>query len=160
MFLFKFKASSAPSDLPFLAQILEDAWLKLRLHTAINREIFISWCMLYTKVTKCIREKMTLYFRRWTIKSHSPRYKKVGVLPIWIVKSNVSSIGPSSERKKKGPMLETLDYTIRIPYSQLHRPFCISICTSCSVCLTCFSKSEEANVGTCIQAFLLVQVKK
>ena len=64
MFLFKFKASSAPSDLPFLAQILEDAWLKLRLHIAINRENFISWCMLYTKVTKCICEKMTLYFRR------------------------------------------------------------------------------------------------
>ena len=39
----------------------------------------------------------------------------VGVLPIQIVQSNVSSIGPSSERKPMlGPMLETLDYTIRI----------------------------------------------
>ena len=29
------------------------------------------------------------------------KYKKVGVLPIQIVKSNVSSIGPSSERNIK-----------------------------------------------------------
>ena len=51
--------------------------LKLRLHPAINRVEFVSWCMLYirTKVTKCIREKMTLYFRGWTIKSHSPGYE-------------------------------------------------------------------------------------
>ena len=41
---------------------------------------------------------------------HKLKYKKVGVLPMRIVWSNVSSIGPSSER----PMLETLDYTIRI----------------------------------------------
>ena len=36
----------------------------VRLHTAINRADFVSCCMLYTytKVTKCIREKMTLYF--------------------------------------------------------------------------------------------------
>ena len=49
--------------------------------------------------------------------------KRVGVLPIQIVQSNVSSIGPLSERNRKknflflsdeGPMLETLDYTIRI----------------------------------------------
>ena len=43
--------------------------LKLRLHTAINRADFVSWCMLYiyiyTKVTKCIREKMTMCFREW-----------------------------------------------------------------------------------------------
>ena len=39
--------------------------LKVRLHIAINRAHFVSWCMLYAykKVTKCIREKMTLYFR-------------------------------------------------------------------------------------------------
>ena len=51
------------------------------------------------------------------------KYKKVGVLPIRIAWSNVSSIGPSSERNRKiiflflsdeGPMLETLDHTIRI----------------------------------------------
>ena len=28
------------------------------------------------------------------------KYEKVGVLPIWIVKSNVSSVGPSSERNR------------------------------------------------------------
>ena len=38
----------------------------------------------------------------------------VGVLPVRIVWSNVSSIGPSSERNRKEPMLETLDHTIRI----------------------------------------------
>ena len=46
------------------------------------------------------------------------KYKKVGVLPIQIVWSNVSSIGPSSERNwflsDEGPMLETLDHTIRV----------------------------------------------
>ena len=38
-------------------------YIKVRLHTAINQADFISWCMLYiqTKVTKYIREKMTLY---------------------------------------------------------------------------------------------------
>ena len=57
------------------------------------------------------------------------KYKKVGVLPIRIVQSNISSFGSSSERnrtKKKsfyflfvsdeGPMLETLDY--HYPYWQ------------------------------------------
>ena len=32
---------------------------------------------------------------------HNSKYKKVGVLPIRIVWSNVSSIGPSSERNRK-----------------------------------------------------------
>ena len=50
---------------------------------------------------------------------YKSKYKKVFVLPIRIVQSNVSSIGPSSERKTfflsdEGPMLETFDYTIRI----------------------------------------------
>ena len=40
--------------------------VKVRLHTAINWADFVSWCMLYTrtKVTKCIREKMTMCFRQ------------------------------------------------------------------------------------------------
>ena len=49
--------------------------------------------------------------------------------------SNVSSINdPSSERKRsfsfsdEGPILETLDYAIRI--SAVHRPFYILICIS------------------------------
>ena len=29
------------------------------------------------------------------------KYKKVGVLPIWKVKSNISNVGPSSERNIK-----------------------------------------------------------
>ena len=33
-------------------------------------------------------------------------YKKVGILPIWIVKSNVSNVGPLSETSE-GPMLKT-----------------------------------------------------
>ena len=41
------------------------------------------------------------------------KYEKVGVLPIRIVKSNVSSVGPSSERNE-GPTFETLDFIIRI----------------------------------------------
>ena len=46
---------------------------------------------------------------------YKSKYKKVGVLPIWIVKSNVSSVDPSSERKHdEGPTLETLDFTIHI----------------------------------------------
>ena len=46
------------------------------------------------------------------------KYKKVGVLPTWKVKSNVSSVDPSSERNMflshEGPTLETLDFTMRI----------------------------------------------
>ena len=34
----------------------------------------------------------------WRYKS---KYEKVGVLPMRIVKSNVSSVGPSSERNRK-----------------------------------------------------------
>ena len=46
-------------------------------------------------------------------------YKNVGVLPIRIEQSNVSSNGPSSKRNllflsDEGPMLETLDNSIRI----------------------------------------------
>ena len=50
---------------------------KVRWHTTINRADFVSWCMLYTrtKVTRCIRDKMTMCFREWTIKSHSPEYE-------------------------------------------------------------------------------------
>ena len=33
------------------------------------------------------------------VEIYKPKYKKVGVLPIRIVKFNVSSIGPSSETK-------------------------------------------------------------
>ena len=32
-------------------------------------------CYIRTKVTKCSREEMTLYFHGWTIKSHSPGYE-------------------------------------------------------------------------------------
>ena len=49
---------------------------KVRLHTAINRPIsYLGACYIRTTVTKCIREKMTLYFRGWTIKSHSLGYE-------------------------------------------------------------------------------------
>ena len=61
----------------------------------------------------------------WVLRSpavfrYKSKYKKVGVLPIWIVKSNISSVGSSSERtdplflSDEGPTLETLDFTIRI----------------------------------------------
>ena len=43
--------------------------------TAINRTDFVSCCMLYMWITKCIREKMPLYFRGWTIKSYSSVYE-------------------------------------------------------------------------------------
>ena len=44
----------------------------LRLHTAINQADFVSWWKLYTraKVTKCIPEKMALYFGGWIINIH------------------------------------------------------------------------------------------
>ena len=48
---------------------------------------------------------------------HKSKHKKVGVLPIRIVKSNVSSVGPSSGflfLSDEGSMLKTLDFTIRI----------------------------------------------
>ena len=44
---------------------------------------------------------------------YKSRYKKVGVLPIRIAQSNVSSIGPSSERNQLAGMKPTC-FTIRI----------------------------------------------
>ena len=53
--------------------------------------------------------------------SYKSKYKKVGVLPIRRVTSNVLSVGPSSEKNMRtvsgsdeGPTLETLEFTIRI----------------------------------------------
>ena len=56
----------------------------------------------------------SVYMQSW--------YKKVGVLPIWILNSNVSSVSRSSERNMflflflsdEGPTLETLYFTVRI----------------------------------------------
>ena len=49
---------------------------------------------------------------------YKSKYKKVGVLPIRLVKSNVSSVGPFVREKlflsDEGPTLETLDFTIHI----------------------------------------------
>ena len=44
---------------------------------------------------------------------YKSKYKKVGVLPIWKVKSNVSSVGPSSERNMILP-----DVRLYYPYRQ------------------------------------------
>ena len=41
---------------------------------------------------------------------YKSKYKKIGVLPIWKVRSNVSSVGPSSERNMK----EHFSLTIKI----------------------------------------------
>ena len=54
--------------------------------------------------------------------------KRCGVLPIWKVKSNISSGGPSSERNicfclTEGPTLETSDFIHSI--SAVHQPFYI-----------------------------------
>ena len=42
------------------------------------------------------------------------KYEQVGVLPIRIAQSNISSIGPLLFLSDEGPMLKTLDYTIHI----------------------------------------------
>ena len=55
-------------------------------------------------------------------------YEKVGVLPIQIVKSNISSIGPSSAglfSLTKGQ--HSKRYTL-LSVSAVHQPFHISIC--------------------------------
>ena len=36
---------------------------------------YLGACYIHAKVTKCIREKISLYFYGWTIKSHSPGYE-------------------------------------------------------------------------------------
>ena len=55
---------------------------------------------------------------------YKSKYKKVGVLPIRIVKSNVSSVGPSLERifSDEGSSLETLDLET-LSISALHQLF-------------------------------------
>ena len=45
---------------------------------------------------------------------YKSKYEKFGVLPIGIVKSNVSSVHPSSEASFPSPTLKTLDFTIHI----------------------------------------------
>ena len=64
------------------------------------------------------------------IKIYKSKYEKVGVLPIRIVKSNVSSVGPSSEKfvrvfslSDEGPTLETSDFIIRIGSTPTFRYF-------------------------------------
>ena len=55
---------------------------------------------------------------------YKSKYKKVGVLPIWKVKSNVSSVGASSDRhmtNAEGPTLETLDFTFRIVIGHIEK---------------------------------------
>ena len=52
------------------------------------------------------RTKMPFrWFNRAYIYIRFSKYEKVGVLPIRIVKSNVSSVGPSSERNRKKKLL-------------------------------------------------------
>ena len=49
------------------------------------------------------------------IESYKSKYKKIGALPIRIVKSNVSSVGPSSERNMR-----------------------VDECRQTTVCMSCF----------------------
>ena len=92
-----------------------------------NRGLTVSDCMhacenghmLFTKQSQPVGSQ----FSNVNTPGHKSKYEKVGngVLLIRIVKSDVSSVGPSSERKHsscfcsdEGPMLETLDFTIHI----------------------------------------------
>ena len=98
--------------------------------------------------------------RRWRTKVihvYKSKYKKVGVLPIQIVKSNVSSVGPSLERNRSANVRNVRLYypyrqytdlfifrfvsehclrsTLRLFQTLLsilavHQPFYISICIS------------------------------
>ena len=52
-------------------------------------------------------------------KEYKSKYKKVGVLPIRIIKSNVSSVGPSSERTTRFT-LTYLDFTPTFLYFDLY----------------------------------------
>ena len=59
--------------------------------------------------------------------------KKVGVLPIWIVKSNVSSVGHDEGRRTYlCNLLQHIDSTPTFFYfftiSTVHKPFSISVC--------------------------------
>ena len=44
---------------------------------------YLGACYIRTTVTKCIHEKMTLYFRTLTIKSHSPGFEIRSIL-LWL----------------------------------------------------------------------------
>ena len=46
------------------------------------------------------------------MKQNTLNFEKVGVMPIRIVWSNVSSIGPSSERNRKYTFISTLNFSI------------------------------------------------
>ena len=67
---------------------------------------------------------------------YKSKYKKVGVLPIRIVKSNVLSAGPLSERRAFPRFYLTKGQRskrqILLSVSAVHQPFNISICISTS----------------------------
>ena len=55
----------------------------------------------------------------------------VGVLPIWIVQSNVSSIGPSSERKPLRRRANARNVRLNYPYWQ-YTDFDLYLYSSCA----------------------------
>ena len=58
---------------------------------------------LISVIRKCILSQLwSSIYHQYKLK-----YKKVGVLPIWIVKSNVSSVVPYSERRAKGQLMKS-----------------------------------------------------
>ena len=67
-------------------------------HTCTLSYMYCTIHVLHHTVHLCIPE---------AFKYQSKYIESVGVLPIWIIKSNISSVGPSSESNK-------LDFTIRI----------------------------------------------
>ena len=85
-------------------------------HASIERNIY-SYIFYGTENSNIILNVFNCIFRAISI---IELYKMVGALPIRIVKSNVSSVGPSSERImglslwRSTYTLETLDSTIRI----------------------------------------------
>ena len=77
-------------------------------------------------------EKLFSWFKSFadpTSNKVQMKYRKVGVLRIWKAKSNVSSVGPTSERKHARSLTEgqrSKRWSL-LSISAVHQPFYISI---------------------------------
>ena len=96
--------------------------------------------------------------------TYKSKYRKVGVLAIWKVNSNVSSVDTSSENQKgilfsdERPTLETLDFTIDIGST----PTTFLICFVFPFSWVFFIEVLVCTVGgfgVCYASFLLKHIK-
>ena len=86
----------------------------IELRFILNRFAFLTSSLSKARqLLYCLFDKKKGSFRYFS------KYETVGVLPIWIVKSNVSSVGSSSERNRRANALNVRLYYPSWQYTNL-----------------------------------------